>query len=254
MFTGYIPWAAAQLNDNPATMVWLLPDPWQPGFFTCNDAIKVEGLRRLGESGFPIEMHFLDRAMLNEFRSRSRQFTQKRPNTTPPVTYYDNTASLGAAAAYHPMTPEGRSRIGHPANKFYVTHAHEVRHPERLLVYASARGVDIASRASYGTVFYGRMPGAWSAASKVVPGFWEVTQPGARVPGSWPAWQPGNRFVEQSDPARWGMIHPRYRFGSDAAAVTVMVDGHVAMQSLSDLRDMRKWSNQADRADWEFGQ
>jgi hypothetical protein len=31
-----------------------------------------------------------------------------------------------------------------------------------------------------------------------------------------------------------------------------MSDGHVEMQSLTDLRDMRKWSNYATRPDWNF--
>ncbi len=31
-----------------------------------------------------------------------------------------------------------------------------------------------------------------------------------------------------------------------------MVDGHVENQSIEDLRDMMKWSNFADKRDWNF--
>ena len=44
------------------------------------------------------------------------------------------------------------------------------------------------------------------------------------------------------------MVHPRY-FGRVA---TAMFDGHVEGQTLEQLRDMRKWSNYANRPDWNF--
>jgi len=33
---------------------------------------------------------------------------------------------------------------------------------------------------------------------------------------------------------------------------SVMFDGHVESLRLEDLRDMRRWSNFADRPDWNF--
>ena len=34
--------------------------------------------------------------------------------------------------------------------------------------------------------------------------------------------------------------------------VTVMTDGHVEMMGLTELRDMRRWSNKADRANYNY--
>jgi hypothetical protein len=49
-------------------------------------------------------------------------------------------------------------------------------------------------------------------------------------------------------PSTWGMVHPRY-FNR---ATKAMFDGHVEGQTIEQMRDMRKWSNYANRPDWNF--
>jgi hypothetical protein len=34
--------------------------------------------------------------------------------------------------------------------------------------------------------------------------------------------------------------------------VTAVFDGHAESQSIEQLRDMRKWSNKANKPDWDF--
>ncbi len=56
-------------------------------------------------------------------------------------------------------------------------------------------------------------------------------------------WEPAYADVQLSDD--FGHVHPRY----NGHAVTARVDGHVELDSLDDLRDMRLWSDQAYLAD-----
>jgi len=58
-----------------------------------------------------------------------------------------------------------------------------------------------------------------------------------------PGWFPGS-YQEVQESQFFGHVHPRY----NDRAVTAMLDGHVEMQTLDDLRDMRQWSDQAYRA------
>jgi hypothetical protein len=41
-------------------------------------------------------------------------------------------------------------------------------------------------------------------------------------------------------------VHPRF----NTRAVAAHIDGHVEAIGFRDLQDMRRWANQADRADW----
>ncbi len=52
-------------------------------------------------------------------------------------------------------------------------------------------------------------------------------------------------FSESADAALHGHVHPRY----DGRAVAVMFDGHAELLSIEQLKDMRRWSNQAAQLD-----
>jgi prepilin-type N-terminal cleavage/methylation domain-containing protein len=268
-FTGYIPWAAGNLNNSSGSNVWLFPDPWNPGYFSEGVACKTAGLRWMGASGQSVEELMQDGPTARAFQARPNQ-AFLNPNYSPMTANYDggSAGSLAAAMAFHssfgfnyvyvggdwdhgamPNYTLGMpGNMGHPAKRFYVVRTTEIFRPDTLIVAASARSVDIITTGSYGATAYGAFPAPWSSGTSVVPGSWEVLPPEARWPSGGGAitgyaanWVPGNTFSEDTNPTNWGFIHPRY-FGQ---AITVMADGHVQMAKLSDLRDMRKWANKA---------
>jgi len=106
-------------------------------------------------------------------------------------------------------------------SKYYITRIDEARDPSKLLVFTSARGVD---------------PDGGTVA-----GFHKVDAPNFNSP-RWTA----TSFDPGSDPTTTGFVDFRWNGGKRAGkAVTSMIDGHTALQSLDDLKDMRRWSNQA---------
>lgn len=103
--------------------------------------------------------------------------------------------------------------------KFTVTNLNEIHAPSKLLVFASARISDSQGR--------------------VEEGYNAVKSPRFL----------SNRWVGTYNEKRpyyeFGAIHPRF----DNRAVCAMADGHVEMLTIDELRDMRRWSNQAAMAD-----
>jgi prepilin-type N-terminal cleavage/methylation domain-containing protein len=267
--TGYIPWAVGHLNNAPGPGVWLHPDPFQDGYMVEGNVIKVAGLRWMGATGMPLEAHMIDKNTMVDFKNRPNT-PQLNPGYAPRTSLYDGSVgTLACAVAYHQSLGINYSyvggnwsrgampsynannpfRIGHPSQgKFYVTHTHELQRPANLIVFGSARGTDVSTTGGFGATSFGLNPPPWSTASVVVPGFWSLSPPVVPVSGSWTNWVTHNTYTEQTNPKDWGMMHPRH----GKKTVTAMSDGHVEMQSLSDLRDMRKWSNYADRPDWLF--
>ncbi|MGE3108339.1 MAG: type II secretion system protein [Phycisphaerales bacterium] len=268
-FTGYIPWAAGHFNNAPGRFYWFHPDPFTPPYMTEGNVIKVNGMRWMGATEMPMDALMVDRATFADFASRPIGPYTLNQSATPRTVLYDSSVATQAAAmAYHPSlglnsvyvggswhrgafpgySPSGGP--GHPRPKWYVTKISEVRRTDTLMVFSSARGVDIKSTGSFGATNYGRNPATYNASSIVVPGFWEVCPPTAGYPtnSATVAWVASNKYQEVADPKNWGFVDARH----GGAAVTAMADGHVTMQTLSDLRDMRKWANHADRADWTF--
>jgi prepilin-type N-terminal cleavage/methylation domain-containing protein/prepilin-type processing-associated H-X9-DG protein len=268
-FTGYIPWAAAHFNNAPGQYLWFHADPWIPGYVVEGNVIKINGLRFMGATEMPAEALQIDPATLSDFRSRPNQPSQLNPTYSPPTSLYDSsTGTLAAAMAYHPSLGLNSTYVGgswhrgafpnygatrgpgHPARKWYVTQLREVNRTDMLMVFTSARGVDIRSTGSFGATNYGRNPANWTFSSPVVPGFWEVVPPRAGYPTNSTViqWVASNKFVKESNPRDWGFVDARH----GDKAVTGMVDGHVDMRNLTELRDMRRWCNKADVPDWIF--
>ena len=170
-----------------------------------------------------------------------------RPGSPPP----------GAGATYTTIN-------GSAPKKFYVTHMFEVNVPTSLIVFGSSRSVDVKESGGFGSISWGGNPPTWTTSSKIVPGYWEIYPPktGYPVSPSAPsatgfAWVGSNIFDPKSNPTNWGMMDFRHNAGrsgraSTATAVTAMVDGHVEVQTIDQLRDMRKWANKADKPDWNF--
>jgi len=123
------------------------------------------------------------------------------------------------------FNPQALTRWG----KFYITRIDEARDTSKLLVFSSARGVD---------------PDGGN-----VGGFHTVDSPHF-LTSRWSL----TTFDPSSNPVTTGGVDFRWNGGkANGRAVTSMIDGHAAMQSLTELGDMRKWSNQASRPDWYVG-
>lgn len=102
---------------------------------------------------------------------------------------------------------------------FCLTRMSHAASPSRQLVFVSAR-----------------MPGE---KNEPIPGYFKVHAP--RVVND--LWS-NHPFREDADPAQHGYVDLRYR----GKAVTAALDGHVEMLDETALRDMRRWSDLAARA------
>lgn len=103
--------------------------------------------------------------------------------------------------------------------QFAVTRLSQIHAPSRLLVFASAR---------------------YREGSQNYEGYNAVLPPNFKEK----MWSSAPYNEKQPDDA-FGFIHPRY----GGRAVCAMADGHVEMLTIDELRDMRRWSNQAAEAD-----
>lgn len=109
-----------------------------------------------------------------------------------------------------PLPPS--PRLIEAYGKFHLTHLAEAVAPEMLTVFASARS------------------------GKDRPGYFEIRPP--NLTGK--VWS-GNKFSENSAASAHGFVDFRY----GGKAVTASLAGNVQLLSEKELRDMRRWSNQA---------
>lgn len=111
---------------------------------------------------------------------------------------------------------------------FYITRLDQARDSSRLTVFASSRGVDPDG----GTV----------------QGFHTVDAPKLLL-DRWTA----RAYNPEDQPEATGNVDFRWNGGkADGRAISAMIDGHSEALSLGDLNDMRRWSNQATKADWRL--
>ncbi|MEO5713939.1 MAG: prepilin-type N-terminal cleavage/methylation domain-containing protein [Luteolibacter sp.] len=112
-----------------------------------------------------------------------------------------------------PLAPT--PRIVDAYGKFYLSQLAESDDPGKLVVFASARS------------------------AKDRPGYFEIRSP--RLTG--PVWSSG-KFSEDQSASQHGFVDFRW----SGKAVTVMLEGNVELLDEMQLRDMRRWSHQAARA------
>ncbi len=112
-----------------------------------------------------------------------------------------------------PLSPT--PRIVDAYGKFYVSNLTDFDDPAKLIVFASARS------------------------GKGHPGYFEIRSP--RLLG--PVWSAA-KFSDDLPASQYGFVDFRW----DGKAVVVMLGGNVEMLSEDQLRDMRRWSHQAARA------
>lgn len=146
-------------------------------------------------------------------------------------------------------TPAPNPRVS--GGNFYLQSWSRAKRPRDLILFASARGGDVA-----GTAFWNYGQGDPNTGT-IRPGYWIVRPPKPQPMNRGGylqsyslggAWSTSNVFRPTLMPSTWGNLDLRY----EGQAVTVMFDGHVSMQKLEDLRDMRKWANMATTANWTF--
>jgi prepilin-type N-terminal cleavage/methylation domain-containing protein len=100
-----------------------------------------------------------------------------------------------------------------------VTRMSEIQRPSTLMGFASARSAVDGLEAN---------------------GYYQVTPP-YLTDRLWAEnWSP------DMPPKDWGFVAPRY----SRRAVTAAMDGHSAARGLTDLQDMQRWCNNADRSDF----
>ena len=112
-----------------------------------------------------------------------------------------------------PLNPT--PRLVEAYGKFYLSQLAESGDPSKLIVFASARSGENS------------------------PGYFEVRPP--RLTG--PVWSP-----EKFTPGGRASAHGFVDFRWNGKAVVAMLGGNVELQAEDDLRDMRRWSHQAERA------
>ena len=111
-----------------------------------------------------------------------------------------------------PLPPS--PRLIEAYGKFHVTRLAEVESPESLIVFSSARS------------------------GKGKPGYFEIRPPRLTAP----VWTSG-KFDEDTPAHQHGFVDFRY----NGSAVTACLAGNVQLLTEKQLRDMRRWSNQAAR-------
>jgi prepilin-type N-terminal cleavage/methylation domain-containing protein len=232
-------------------------------------SIKTYTLGLWSFTGQEFNNFILDKATLRDFRSRQPAGTSQTYGGMT-YTYYD-AATFPAAVAFHPSFGMNTVYVGGdysfgafrrnglpgPNNRasggdFYVREAYTVRQPSELIFYASSRGSDVREGFWHG---YGMSN---PDGQPVRPGYFSVKPPrphptgrsGAPAPysvgGGWT--NASNTFNRGLAPSSWGNLDARHF----KKVTTVVFDGSVELQTLEALRDMRKWSNYADRPDWAF--
>lgn len=108
---------------------------------------------------------------------------------------------------------------------FYARGLSSVRHPDRLVVFSTSHAADPSLFSGVQEGFFRVLPPAWTS----------------------PIW---TEEYDAEDPATHGFVSPRHQVGDNEVAITTTVDGAVSTRTIEELRDLRRWSNLADSADW----
>lgn len=270
---GYIHWGWAHPHQGSVTM--MPGDPNDPRHLMEGTVIKSWPWHLISNGYFTAENMQIDKATTEVFRTRP-----KTPTSSGATNQYGSDSYQGAIA-WHPSWGMNSVYVGGDYNggafglsdaqpggnperaggRFYASRMDEVRYPSTLISFCSSRGGDVndGSWWNYGL----DMPDGGT----VRPGYYYVEPPkphpraetrfigtgpaktSLNLGGGWTAPATDNVYRERGTvPSRWGMLHPRH-FNK---VVTAMVDGHIQMYSLEDLRDMRRWANWAKTENWTW--
>ena len=131
----------------------------------------------------------------------------------------------GDDQAYGFLPPTNPLRNQLDFNRYYVTSMAQVRTPDKLMVFGSARGKD--------------------PDLQPVEGYFRIQSPyftvltGAR-------WS--DDFNPGEDPVKFGFLSPRY----DGKAVAAFIGGNTGLLDKQQLKDMRHWANWATSENWRL--
>jgi prepilin-type N-terminal cleavage/methylation domain-containing protein/prepilin-type processing-associated H-X9-DG protein len=156
-------------------------------------------------------------------------------------------------ADYGAFTPPGLNPRP-SGGGFYLTRLSNATRPGQVIFFAGARGGDVAD-------------GSWWSWGLSEPdsgtqrqGYWAVRPPHAHPHGrgynsaafslqnGWNATATENRWDPRKPPSRWGNLDFRHA----GKALVGFLDGHTESLGIDEMRDMRRWSNFADTANWNF--
>lgn len=212
---GYLP--ATMVNGSSARSITVLDELGEP---VTGPSAQRYPWRLAPYLNYDFAALYKDQNLLSRYRERSD---------------YHYVISVSPSLGINADFVGGRASPGYGFNQtalntwgpFYITRLDEPRQPEQLIVFASARGVD---------------PDGLDP----VDGYYEVQSPALTAR----RWTINGRFNETDAPSAMGFVHPRH----EGNAVIAAIDGHAETLSVRELDDMRRWSNQATRADWALGQ
>ena len=273
---GYIHWSWSHwspTDPQTAGITMLAPDLDSPSRnIQYGSSVKSWPMRLWGYWGADLSAMMIDKATEQDFRRRPHSFTGQQ--TVAGTTYYYYASdSRGAAFAWHSSFGYNSIYVGGDYNNgaftfvdpdrpnpranggtFWVDRIDKVRSADKLMIFSSARGGDVREGGawwSYGATF--------PDSGTIRPGYYYVEPPrphpkgrgsasATSLQGGWTASAADNNWNRRRTPSTWGMLDARF----NNKVTSVMFDGHVESLRLEDLRDMRRWSNFADRPDWNF--
>lgn len=262
-------WCHVLPNGYPYNGRKIIPaDPRNGSWMQEGSSCKTWVFHMISVGVLPVEAAQLDPATMADFNTRdaSPMPSGNAPNTSD---FTGRPTGWHAAIAFHPTFgmngtyvggsyAHGAFRGGNPeanpaiaGGKFYVTRLTDTKRPAKLIAFTTSRGGDVADGSwwSYGA----NDPDS----GRMRPGYWQVTapRPSPRNRGTATTayslgggWAASDKFNPLSPPSWWGMMDARH-FGK---VLTGMMDGHVEVESITDIRDMQRWSNHADIKDWNF--
>jgi prepilin-type N-terminal cleavage/methylation domain-containing protein len=199
-----------------------------PGYKSQVEAIDNQG----NALGSPIRDRYpwrLAPHLANNFRAiyvnESRRFLEDAASRSHDEYVYR--ASLYPSLGYNSVFVGGdeqKFNVALAASTFgtswLVTRTSQIQRPSELIAFASARSRPGGTRDEFG---------------------YFVVHPPNIVSRQW-----DSTFSSPRPPEKFGYVHPRW----SGRAVAAMTDGHVEALKQSDIQDMRRWCNAADRPDW----
>ncbi|MBY0261912.1 MAG: prepilin-type N-terminal cleavage/methylation domain-containing protein [Phycisphaerales bacterium] len=231
--------------------------------------IKVWPLRFWGYVELPSNTIQIDKTFGQAIRARSLAPTNTQPLYGMTVNTYDSGNTFQGSLAYHPSfgmnslfigghyrfgaySSADAQTMGNNVGRHFVSKTTQINNTSNMLVMASARSSDLIT-SSMVAAGYGGGAVPWTPGQAIVPGFHMVLPPtigtitSSSMAGySWLAGANNNLFRANTDPRTWGFLDGRWK----GKAVAGFADGHVDMQNMEQFRDMRKWSNKANAANW----
>jgi prepilin-type N-terminal cleavage/methylation domain-containing protein len=229
--------------------------------------IKVWPLRFWGFVEFPSSTLQIDRTFYRTIRARSTRPTATQTLYGGVVNTYDSGSTFQGSLAWHPSfgmntvfvgghfrfgayTTANAMTLGNNIGRHFVNKTTQINNTSNQLVMASARSADLVG-SSMGSAGFGGGTVPWSQGQAIVPGHHMILPPSigsiSSSSMSGYAWRsPSNLFRPDTHPDTWGFLDGRWK----GKIVSGYADGHVEMNTIEQLRDMRKWSNRATRNNW----